>query len=74
VLEAAVDFAECPLGFNDDGACFTSVGFLIGFDAEHASSSRSVEPVNDAAAGVPEQRHLDTSAGRSERPAEVMSL
>ena len=56
--EAAVDLAQRSGGFVHSGA-----GRFFELDVQHTACDGSVEPVNDATAGLVEQRHRDTSSG-----------
>ena len=59
--EAAVDLAQRSGGFVHIGP--NGAGRFFELDVQHTACDRSVEPVNDATAGLVEQRHRDTSSG-----------
>ena len=59
--EAAVDLAQRSGGFVHIGP--NGAGRFFELDVQHTACDGSVEPVNDATAGLVEQRHRDTSSG-----------
>ncbi len=69
VLEAAVNLAQRPHGLVDDGArC------AFGFIDVVRDDAASRHDAAGTASGFIQQRNDDTSAGRSDQPAEVTGL
>jgi hypothetical protein len=70
MLEAAVGSAQCSFGLFDHGTGRAGFQPVLELHAEHASSCRPIEPVDEPTAGFV-QRHCDAAPGRLEPASEV---